>query len=210
MYNIFNFTFIYCLYINYTIVKEINMTTIYFIRHCEPDFSIKCDLERPLTKKGTNDSLKILNYLKDKKIDKILSSPYKRAIDTLKPFSDYINKNIELIEDFRERQISNCWIEDFKSFSKKQWEDFNFKLTDGESLKEVQDRNINSLKYVLKTYNNKNIVIGTHGTSLSTILNFYNSSYGYEHFNKIKDIMPFIAKFIFDNEKLISIDIINI
>ncbi|HAR84900.1 MAG TPA: histidine phosphatase family protein, partial [Clostridium sp.] len=28
------------------------MTNIYFVRHCEPDFSIHEDLIRPLTQKG--------------------------------------------------------------------------------------------------------------------------------------------------------------
>lgn len=186
------------------------MTILYFVRHCEPDFSVKCDISRPLTKKGHNDALKVVHYLKDKNIDKIFSSPYKRAIDTLIPFSNYIKKDIEIVENFKERKIDDCCIEDFKSFSMKQWEDFNFKLNNGESLKEVQDRNISALKHILKLYNNKNIVIGTHGTSLSTIINFYNPSYGYEDFNKIKNIMPLIVKFTFDDEKLISIDTIEI
>jgi len=31
------------------------MTNIYFVRHCEPDFSIYEDLIRPLTDKGLKD-----------------------------------------------------------------------------------------------------------------------------------------------------------
>jgi len=38
--------------------------------------------------------------------------------------------------------VGNVWIEDFNSFAKKQWEDFDYKLSDGESLREVQNRNI--------------------------------------------------------------------
>ncbi len=185
------------------------MTTIYFVRHALPDFTIKSDRERPLTDEGKKASFKVLEYLKDKNIDILLSSPYKRAIDTIKPFADSINKDIILIEDFRERKIDSCWIEDFETFSKNQWQDFSYKLTDGESLKEVQDRNINALKNILNTYNNKNIVIGTHGTALSTIINFYDPSFNYEKFVSIKNIMPLIVKFTFNNKELTNISILN-
>ena len=58
---------------------------------------------------------------KDKNISKIYSSPYKRAIDTVKQLSDFLHLDIELVEDFRERKISSEWIEDFNDFSEKQW-----------------------------------------------------------------------------------------
>lgn len=185
------------------------MTTIYFVRHALPDFNIKSDKERPLTNKGKQDALKILEYLKDKNIDVLLSSPYKRAIDTIKPFANFINKDIILIEDFRERKIDSCWIEDFESFSKNQWNNFDYKLTDGESLNEVQKRNVNALKNVLNIYNDKNLVIGTHGTALSTIINFYNPSFNYESFVSIKNIMPLIVKFTFNNQELIDINVLK-
>jgi len=80
--------------------------------------------------------------------------------------------------------VGNVWIEDFNSFAKKQWEDFDYKLSDGESLREVQNRNIKALNEVLRMYEGKNIVIGTHGTALSTIINYYDSTYGYDDLNE--------------------------
>ncbi len=182
------------------------MTTIYFVRHAQPDFNVKCDITRPLTDKGIKDCIKVLEFFKDKNIDIIFSSPYKRAIDTIKPFANFIHKDIKIVEDFKERKIDSCWIEDFEQFSKKQWEDFNYKLTDGESLKEVQDRNIKELNNLLHNFNDKTLLVGTHGTALSTIINFYDKSFLYESFKKIKDIMPLIVKFeFFDNKQLKSI-----
>ena len=186
------------------------MTNIYFVRHAEPDFNIKCDVSRPLTEKGKQDSIKVLDFFKDKNIDILLSSPYKRAIDTIKPFANHIQKDIELIDDFRERKIDDCWIEDFEKFSINQWENFNYKLNNGESLKEVQNRNIKALDTVLTLHTNKNIVIGSHGTSLSTIINFYNPSFKYGDFKKIKNIMPLIVKFSFNNKSLEKIEFFNI
>ena len=82
---------------------------------------------------------------------------------------------------------------------------FDYKLDGGESLNEVQTRNITALKEVLRKYDGKNIAVGTHGTALSTIINYYDKSFGYEDFEKIKDVMPWIVAFEFDGEKCVSI-----
>lgn len=186
------------------------ITNVYFVRHAEPDYLVHEDSIRPLTDKGKKDVLKVNAYFKNKNIEVGLSSPYKRAIDTIKPFLDIDKIELELIDDFRERKIDNCWIEDFEGFSQKQWEDFNYKLLDGECLNEVQQRNIKALEEVLKRFCGKNIVVGTHGTALSTIINYYEPSYGYKDFNAIKSLMPWVVKFTFDGDKCIEIERINI
>ena len=45
----------------------------------------------------------------------------------------------------------------------------------------------------------KNIVIGSHGTALSTVFNYYDHSFGYEDFDKIRFVMPWIVEFDFDD-----------
>ncbi len=185
------------------------MTTIYFVRHAEPDYSNHDDFFRPLTDKGLKDRIKVTNYLLDKKIDIVLSSPYVRSVDTVADFAKNAGLNIETIDDFRERKVDGVWVEDFKGFCKKQWGDFNYKLTDGESLNEVQKRNIKALDEVLEKYNNKNIVIGSHGTALSTIVNYYDNNFSYENFDAIVGVMPWVVKFIFEDKKCISIEEID-
>lgn len=182
------------------------MTKVYFVRHARPDFSIQNDLTRPLIKEAIDDCKKVSNFLLDKNITKIFSSPYKRSFDTIKDFAETSNLTIDIIDDFRERKIANVWIEDFNSFAKAQWEDFEYKLSNGESLNEVQLRNINALKNILKENPNENIVIGTHGTALSTIINHFNKNFGYNEFERIKNLMPFIVCITFDCENLIGIE----
>ena len=49
----------------------------------------------------------------------MLSSPYKRAVDTIKLYADKSSLQIEKVFELRERTVDSCWIEDFKGFSKK-------------------------------------------------------------------------------------------
>ncbi len=177
------------------------MTRVYFVRHAEPNYDNHDDMLRELSPKGMEDRKLVTAFLSDKNIDIVLSSPFKRAVDTVADFAEKEGLPIETIEDFRERRVDSSWIEDFNAFAKKQWSDFDYKLSDGECLGEVQYRNIAALNTVLDKYPGKNIVIGSHGTSLSTIINYYDSSFGYDDFEKIRFVMPWIVEFVFDNDK---------
>ena len=52
-------------------------------------------------------------------------------------------------------------------------QDHDYHEEGGESIAMVQNRNIESLNEILSDNTDKDIVLGTHGTALSTILNFY-------------------------------------
>ncbi|SCG82419.1 phosphoglycerate mutase [Proteiniborus sp. DW1] len=177
------------------------MTKIYFVRHAQPDLSVQDDLLRPLTEKGIVDSKKVTEFLLDRGITKIFSSPYKRTYDTVKDFADKSNLDINIIEDFRERKIDDVWIEDFNTFAKEQWNNFDYKLERGESLNEVQKRNIAALLKIIKENPRENIVIGTHGTALSTIINYYDKNFDYSEFERIKPLMPHIVYINFEGDK---------
>ena len=189
------------------------MTKVYFIRHCESDHSVRTDNIRPLTEKGLNDSKIITSFLADKEIDAIFSSPYKRAIDTVFDFSQSVNKQIELIDDFREK-YKTTWLDDkdWVDFAQKQWADFSYKLSepDDESLQEVQSRNIKALKSLLNSRQNQNIVIGIHGFALSTIINYYDSTYNYEDFMNMVYLLPWIVIMEFDDQTCLSIKKIDV
>ena len=187
------------------------ITTIYFVRHAESNYDTHDDALRELTKKGMTDRMLVTHYLSDKHIDIVLSSPYKRAVDTITPFADSKGLEIKIVDAFRERKINSEWIDDFTAFSKTQWEDFSYKLSGGESLQEVQTRNITALKAVLLEYPGKNIAIGSHGTALSTIIHFYDHSFGYDDFCEMKHIMPWIVSLMFNEDgKCLEIKKLNL
>lgn len=176
------------------------MTIVFFVRHAQPNYNNHDDLERELTEKGLRDRLLVTEFLWDKHVDAVLSSPYVRAVETVKDFADKAGLPIKRIEDFRERKIDRVWIEDFDGFCRRQWADFDYKLSDGETLRQVQNRNIAALRGVLKEYRGKTVVVGSHGTALSTIIHNFDSSFGYEEFEKIRTLMPWVVKFTFQGE----------
>lgn len=179
-------------------------TTVYFVRHAHPDASVQEDKIRPLSERGMADTTRVTATLLDKGIATVYSSPYKRAIDTLKPFAETVGLDIMIKDGFRERMVGE-WVEDFQSYSQNQWEDFDFRLESGESLRQVQERNIAALLAVLAAHRGQSIAIATHGTALSSIVNYFNPDFGYEDFWNMVDKMPYILCFSFDDDKLLNI-----
>lgn len=184
-------------------MKKENITKVYFVRHAQPDFSHKDDRTRPLTHEGEKDAEAVTDFLKDKEIDVFYSSPYKRSIDTIKNAASNYGKEILLDERLRERE-KGLNSNNYGMFQKR-WADLDYHEENGESIGTVQKRNIDALTEILKNNSGKNIVIATHGTALSSILNFYNSEFGCKDFLRIIDWMPYIIELDFSEEELLSV-----
>lgn len=103
-------------------------------------------------------------------------------------------------ERFRERKMG------IKShdYLKQRWDDFSFCEEEGENLASVEQRNIEALNEILIKHPDMNIVIGTHGTALSTILNHYDTSFGHNGFKRIHNSLPYIIRLDYDGNKLIN------
>jgi 2,3-bisphosphoglycerate-dependent phosphoglycerate mutase len=186
------------------------MTTVYFIRHAEPDRSKGSDRTFPLSEKGRRDCEAVIKFLSDKGINAVLSSPFKRAYETVAGFADSAGFIVEVIEDFRERKITDGWIENFKEFCERQWSDFTYHLPGGESLEKVQRRNITALSDVLERYEGQNIAVGTHGCALTTIINYFYNSYGITEVMGMLQKMPWVVKIMFDGKKCAGIEYIDL
>lgn len=191
-------------------VKENQMTNIYFVRHAEPNYDNHDDLTRELSPKGRKDSALVTEFFADKQVDVVLSSPYKRAVDTVAQVASLHGLPITTISDFRERKVDSCWIDDFDAFTRRQWEDFNYKLSDGEALAEVQKRNIAALREVIEQHKGKTVVIGSHGTALSTVIHYFVPRFGMEEFSRIKSIMPWIVRITFMGSACVGIEEFNV
>lgn len=187
------------------------MTSVYFIRHAQSDRSFHDERTRPLTAEGIADTEKITFALEGKGIAHILSSPYTRTLQTVEGLSRALDIEVEIDEGFRERNAGKWHGDRFFDYIERQWQDFDYRIENGESLREVQERNIAALKKYLNKYRGQTFAVATHGTALSTIINYYFPEYGFEEFLKIADMMPLVLRMDFDDsdclraEKILSV-----
>ena len=81
--------------------------------------------------------------------------------------------------------------------------DIGFHLKDGESIRGVQNRAIPVIKDLLKNYQGKTIIKGTHGNVMTIIMNYFDKAYGYEFWKNTSK--PDIYKLEFSGENLLSV-----
>lgn len=178
------------------------MTRVYFVRHAQSDHELKDERTRPLTEEGKRDSAIVLEFLKNRKINVFYCSPYKRSIDTIADAAAFFGKEIITDERLREREKGPDG-NNYGMFQKR-WADHDYHEDGGESIAMVQKRNVEALNKILSDNPDREIVVGTHGTALSTILNFYDNNFGCENFLRIIDWMPYIIELDFEGDKLVG------
>ena len=184
------------------------LTHVYFVRHAQPVHSHREDSTRPLTPEGKRDAALVTEVLKDRKVDLFYCSPYLRSLDTIRGCADLFGLPILRDERFREREAGengNRGMRDTDSPLRRRWQDFSWHEPGGESIGQVQARNIQALQEILAAHPGKTIVIGTHGTALSAILNYYRPEFGCEDFLRIVDWMPYVVELTFDGQTLLKI-----
>ncbi len=177
------------------------MTSLYFVRHAEPDHFWEDDRTRPLTEAGKKDSEEVTAFLRNVHVDSFISSPYVRSYDTIKGSAAEKSMPIATEERLRERKNGS----DSNAFGmyQKRWGDHSFAEEGGESIGEVQKRNIEAVFDILRDHDGENIVVGTHGTALSSIQNYFDPSYGCDDFLRMLDFMPYILRMDFEGTRLI-------
>lgn len=152
------------------------MKEIYLMRHSEPlkciniqnNDSLQLQNEKmSLTENGEKNAKKKSMHKDLQNFDIVISSNYVRAISTAKYFT---KDKINIIESFGERKFGiDKWEDLPENFGEKQFNDFNYKTMNGESLNEVLNRELKALYEIINTYSDKKILIVGHATALATL-----------------------------------------
>ncbi|NRG46536.1 histidine phosphatase family protein [Bacillus sp. CRN 9] len=175
------------------------LTNLYFVRHAHSTYTPD-ELGRSLSTKGLSDAERISNFLYNENIDIIISSPYKRAVQTVQGIAKVIGKEVIIEDDFKERNLSVKPVEDFNLAITKVWEEPTFSWEGGESNIISQKRGIKAMLKVLETYEGKNIAVGTHGNIMVLIMNYFDGKYDFSFWKDLD--MPDIYKLTFDKKNL--------
>lgn len=96
------------------------LTNIYFVRHAHSVYTPD-EMGRPLSKQGMADAARITQLLEKENINRVISSPYKRAIQTVEGTAKLIGREVEIMDSFKERKLSEKTLEDFQFAITKVW-----------------------------------------------------------------------------------------
>lgn len=158
--------------------------TIYLIRHCKAEGQ---DPGAELTPEGVEQSEALSRFLWNKNIDMIVSSPFVRAIQTIKPFVEQTDVMIRTDARLSERVLSSVNIPDWMAWLEKSYSDFNMKLHGGESSAEASQRGIEVINECVHNNAAGNIAIVTHGNLMSLMIRNYDKNFGFREWQTMSN-----------------------
>ena len=161
------------------------MNKIYVIRHCEAEGQSP---EALLTDRGLEQVLDLSEFFSNIKIDRIISSPYKRAIDSIQPLARRLNIDVEIDRKLTERMLSTKNLSDWFEKLRSTFDDIELKFEGGESSREAMNRIVEVVEGAFSSNNNNNnTVIVTHGNLMSLLLMYFNKDIGFDDWRRLSN-----------------------
>ncbi|WP_155593344.1 histidine phosphatase family protein [Lysinibacillus cavernae] len=159
------------------------MGKIYIIRHClaqgqSPD--------APLTETGLKQAETLADFFKDIKIERILSSPFLRAIQSIEPLSIRESITIEIDERLSERLLSTRDLPDWYEKLQATFIDMDLKFDGGESSREAMDRIVTVVEDAF-AQDADNILIVSHGNIISLLLKHYDQEVDFQSWQNLSN-----------------------
>ncbi|KOP80970.1 phosphoglycerate mutase [Lysinibacillus sp. FJAT-14745] len=144
---------------------------IYVIRHCEAQGQSS---DASLTEHGFQQAEVLADFFTDKKIERIIASPFLRAIQTIEPLSTRENINIEIDERLSERILSTRDLPDWYEKLQATFTDMDLKFDGGESSNEAMKRIVHVVEETLQSDAEHSIIV-SHGNIITLLLKYYNN-----------------------------------
>ncbi len=182
------------------------MKKITLIRHGKAAME-GSDRERVLDDDGIIQATSLCKKIKDqiegKKV-RIISSPFKRAMQTIEKLSLDFGANIEKSDALEEINIGKDQKLSKHQIIEKMWSDEHFKVENGSSQSEHVEKIKKDINEILENFykNDYNLVLVSHGNSIGIILKFFlNTNFTFNDWKKIS--MPDIYCLEFDEKNKI-------
>lgn len=153
------------------------MARVLLIRHCQTDGKLA---ESPLTDVGHAQAAELATWLAGRGIDRIVSSPAERALDTVRPFATAAGLEIELDPRLVERRMPRYpSFETFLEGVRTAMEDREMRPDGGETGLEVTAR---AWPALLEALDGANVVtaLASHGQLAAHLMREIDGSSGYD------------------------------
>lgn len=174
------------------------MKSVYLVRHCEATGQ---DSESSLTDKGIMQAKELNDFFDEIPLERIISSPYKRTVESCKAIAETKSLPIEYDDRLKERVLCERDLPDWREKLYQSFKEPDVKLAGGESSNEAGKRGMAVINKILASQFTNTLIV-THGNLLTLILNKMDNSYGYLAWMKLTN--PDVYHLIID-EKYIDI-----
>ncbi|MCF6409900.1 histidine phosphatase family protein [Pseudalkalibacillus salsuginis] len=167
------------------------MQKLYIVRHCKAEGQPP---EARLTEEGFNQAKELADFFTAIQIDRIISSPFTRAQQSIEPTARRKGLQIETDDRLAERILSTEHHEDWLEKLRHSFDYMKMRLQGGESNEEAMER-AERLIIDLKERTEQNIILVTHGNLMTLLLKYFDDTYGFEEWKKLSNPDVFLVSF---------------
>jgi len=156
---------------------------IYIIRHCKAEGQYP---DAALTEEGNGQTRELAEFLKDIQVDRIISSPFLRAKETIKPFAQKAGMEVEIDSRLAERHLDPSIVPDWLEWMRNSFTDLNLRDAGSESGYEATRRIAGVINDIIAS-DVENTVVVTHGGMITMLMHQYDESIGFEQWKNLSN-----------------------
>lgn len=136
--------------------------TVYLVRHCQ---AAGQELQAELTEEGKEQAKELMRFFEKRNIKHIISSPFTKAIQSIKPTADSLSLQVEIDGRLAEHKLISKNLKDWLERLEESVRDMDLKMAGGESSCEVAKRGMEVLEAATD-----GTVLATHRNTMGLLL----------------------------------------
>jgi len=162
---------------------------LYLVRHCEATGQ---EPDAPLTPEGQTQAAALADFLTPFPIDRILSSPFQRARDSVAPLAARRGLPIETDARLIERVLATMPLPDWRTHLRLSFDDLDRCLPGGESGRTALTR-ATAVVDDVRRHPARTTVIVTHGNLLALLLRYFDERVGFDAWETLTNPDVYVA-----------------
>jgi 2,3-bisphosphoglycerate-dependent phosphoglycerate mutase len=151
------------------------MKTLYVVRHCKAEGQ---EADAPLTPEGVAQANSLAGLLATANIERIVSSPYVRATQTIAPLARRLGLAVELDMRLVERVLCSASRPDWQELLCASFADLDLSFEGGESSREAMQRAV-AVVTEIQRHSVQSTLLVTHGNLMALLLKHFDDSIGF-------------------------------
>jgi 2,3-bisphosphoglycerate-dependent phosphoglycerate mutase len=171
------------------------MRKLYVVRHCK---AAGQDANAPLTAEGLEQAERLVEFFEGVHIDRLITSPYLRAQQTVEPLAKKRGLAVETDERLMERVLAEGVQPNWLEMLKATYEDLDLKYEGGESSREAMRRVVEAFEEVLKSDAGTTVFV-THGCLMSLLLKHFDREIGFAEWQALTNPDVYVVEILEDN-----------
>jgi 2,3-bisphosphoglycerate-dependent phosphoglycerate mutase len=156
---------------------------LYLVRHCQATGQ---DPDAPLTELGKQQAIALAKQLSEAQIQRIVSSPFVRAYESIVPLAEQLNLAIEVDDRLIERVLSSALLEDWRKCLEATFVDLDLCFEGGESSRRAMMRGVAVVNEAMQQATNSTVIV-THGNLMTLILKHFDGRIGYPEWESLQN-----------------------